>query len=248
MPPCPLSLVLCLLLTIPSAPKAWAMGLPWSSKGPLSTEHLWSMKSGPPGPFTGARSFGGIASWTKGSQGWCPARTWGVVSSRLRLVSTAPPNRSSCTPRFHPPGGVWHWDAMWREKEKGGAGSGKVKGSGTCWGLGWCCLFPVLQLRAGDTQDAKKGVTAWIYCISSCLNPNKPSLFTVYQGLGEALRRGLCGQDPAWAGRQQAGSRSGLGVSKLVERGRVCVSVCECVCMYAHVYVPRAGFLCLPAL
>lgn len=119
MPPCPLSLVLCLLLTIPSAPKAWAMGLPWSSKGPLSTEHLWSMKSGPPGPFTGARSFGGIASWTKGSQGWCPARTWGVVSSRLRLVSTAPPNRSSCTPRFHPPGGVWHWDAMWREKEKG---------------------------------------------------------------------------------------------------------------------------------
>lgn len=135
-----------------------------------------------------------------------------------------------------------------REKEKGGAGSGKVKGSGTCWGLGWCCLFPVLQLRAGDTQDAKKGVTAWIYCISSCLNPNKPSLFTVYQGLGEALRRGLCGQDPAWAGRQQAGSRSGLGVSKLVERGRVCVSVCECVCMYAHVYVPRAGFLCLPAL
>ena len=73
--------------------------------------------------------------------------------------------------------------------------------------------------------------TAWIYCNSSCLNLNKPSLFTVYQGLGEALRRGLCGQDPAWAGRQQAGSRSELGVSKLVERGRVCVCVCACVHM-----------------
>ena len=135
-----------------------------------------------------------------------------------------------------------------REKEKGGGGSGKVKGSGTCWGRGWCGLFPVPQLRAGETEDAKKGFRAWIYCTSSCLNPNKPSLFTVYQALGEALWKGLCGQDPAWAGRQQAGSRSGLGVSKLVERGRVCVCVCVRVCMYARVYVPRAGFLCPPAL
>ena len=133
-----------------------------------------------------------------------------------------------------------------REKEKGGGESGKVKGSGTCWGPGWCCLFPVSQLRAEDTQDANKGVTAWIYCISSCLNPNKPSLFTVYQGLGEALRRGLCGQDPAWAGRQQAGSGSGLGVSKLVERGCVCVCLCVCVHVYVCACVRAKGRVPLP--
>ena len=98
----------------------------------------------------------------------------------------------------------------------------------------------------GKHKMPRRGFTAWIYCNSRCLNLNKPSLFTVYQGLGEALRRGLCGQDPAWAGRQQAGSRSELGVSKLVERGRVCVCaracvrVCVCVCVCVRVRARQA--------
>lgn len=89
MPPCALELAPFLLLTVPRALRAI---LAWSSKGPLSTEHLWAATAGPSGAFPRSHELGGTASGMGGPR-CCLSRDLGGCGFPEALAYVSIPAR-----------------------------------------------------------------------------------------------------------------------------------------------------------